>query len=94
MKLNLQALLKQFVKLKNHGQSRLHLNGKQIKGTDSSRSLYVVKDIKKGEKITEENVRSIRPGFRLHPKHLPEALEKVANEDLEKGDRFELEFIK
>jgi pseudaminic acid synthase len=69
------------------------LTEKQIKGRDFSRSLYVVKDIKKGEKITEENVRSIRPGFGLHPMYLTEALEKVAKENLEKGDRLELELI-
>jgi pseudaminic acid synthase len=38
-------------------------------------------------------VRSIRPGFGLHPMYLTEALEKVAKENLEKGDRLELELI-
>lgn len=69
------------------------LTDKQVKGKDFSRSLYVVKDVKKGELITEENLRSIRPGFGLHPKYLPEILGKVATKDLEKGDRFELNFI-
>ena len=69
------------------------LTEKQIKGKDFSRSLYVVKDIKKGEKITKENVRSIRPGFGLHPKQLPEILGKTANEDMEKGDRVKLELF-
>jgi pseudaminic acid synthase len=58
------------------------------------RSLFVVKDIKKGEPITEANVRSIRPGFGLHPKYLPEILGKTVNQDIEKGTKFELEFIK
>ena len=58
-----------------------------------ARSLYVVKDIKAGEVITEENVRSIRPGYGLHPKYLKEVLGKVVTVDLEKGTAFNLEFI-
>ena len=52
-----------------------------------ARSLYVVKDIKKGETFTTENIRSIRPGFGLHPKFLPEILGKKAINDMEKGTR-------
>jgi pseudaminic acid synthase len=69
------------------------LTEKQEKGKDFSRSLYVVKDIKKGEKITEENLRSIRPGFGLHPKHLPEVLGKSAKSDLEKGNRLTFKYL-
>lgn len=70
------------------------LTDKQVKGKDFSRSLYVVENIKEGEVITEKNVRSIRPGFGMHPKELKEILGKVANKDLDKGDRFEWNFIK
>ena len=65
----------------------------KIKGRESSRSLYVAKDIKAGEKFTEENVRSVRPGFGLHPKYLPEVLGKTAARDLEMGERFSLDYI-
>jgi len=50
-----------------------------------SRSLFVVKDIKAGETFTEENVRSIRPGYGLHPKYLKEIIGKIAKSDIEKG---------
>jgi pseudaminic acid synthase len=50
-----------------------------------SRSLFVVKDMKEGEEFTEENVRSIRPGFGLHPKYFGEILGKVAGRDIERG---------
>jgi pseudaminic acid synthase len=50
-----------------------------------ARSLFVVKNIKKGEMFTEENVRSIRPGYGLHPKYLKEVVGKVAKKDIEKG---------
>lgn len=62
------------------------LTEKQKKGKDFSRSLYVVEDIKKGELITEKNVRSVRPGFGLHPKFYKDVLGKTAIKDLEKGD--------
>lgn len=50
-----------------------------------ARSLFVVKDIKAGEKFTEDNVRSIRPGYGLHPKYLKELIGKTATVDLLKG---------
>ena len=52
---------------------------------DFSRSLFVIKDIKEGEELTEENVRSIRPGFGLHPKYLEQVLSRRACRDIEKG---------
>ena len=54
-----------------------------------SRSLYVSKDIKKGEVFSEENIRSVRPGYGMHPKYLKSILGKVADRDFKFGDRFE-----
>lgn len=70
------------------------LTEKQKKGKDFSRSLYVVKDIKKGEVITQDNVKSIRPGFGLHPKFLKTILGETATKDISKGERFDLRIIK
>ncbi len=53
-----------------------------------SRSLYVSKDIKKGELFTNENVRSVRPGYGMHPKYLNDLLGKIAEKDYEFGERF------
>jgi pseudaminic acid synthase len=61
------------------------LTEKQRKGRDFCRSLYVVKDIKAGELITKDNVRSVRPGFGMHPKYYKDVLNKKAVVDLEKG---------
>lgn len=57
------------------------------------RSLYVVKDIKAGEKITPENVRSIRPGFGLAPKYFYSVLGEIVNKDLNKGMALEESYI-
>jgi pseudaminic acid synthase len=55
-------------------------------GRDHRRSLYVVADVKKGERLTPENVRSIRPGHGMAPKHLYEVLGKPASRDLKRGE--------
>ncbi|OGF74035.1 pseudaminic acid synthase [Candidatus Giovannonibacteria bacterium RIFCSPHIGHO2_02_FULL_46_20] len=49
------------------------------------RSLFVTKDIRKGDIFTKENVRTIRPAFGLHTKHYDEVLGKVASQDIESG---------
>jgi pseudaminic acid synthase len=63
------------------------LTKKQSKGKDFSRSLYIINNVKAGEIITEKNVRSIRPGFGLHPKHYNEIIGKIFKFDLNRGDR-------
>jgi len=59
------------------------------KSRQFARSLYVAKDIKKGEILTEENIKSVRPSFGMHPKYLNNILGGVAEKDYEFGDRFE-----
>jgi N-acetylneuraminate synthase len=50
------------------------------------RSLYVVADVARGEALTPANVRSIRPGYGLPPKHLPDVLGRRAVRDLSRGE--------
>lgn len=69
------------------GNVDYRLTPKQQKGRDFSRSLYVVEDIKKGELFTEENIRSIRPGFGLHPKFYKSIIGTKAQYDFKMGDR-------
>ncbi|NDI97588.1 pseudaminic acid synthase [Flavobacterium sp. LaA7.5] len=49
------------------------------------RSIYVSKDIKKGDILSEENIKCVRPGFGLHPKNFSTVIGKKVNEDIEKG---------
>ena len=69
------------------GNVTYELTEKQQAGKVFSRSLYVVQDVKKGEHFTEENIRSIRPGFGLHPRYYNEIIGTKANQDFETGDR-------
>ena len=57
------------------------------------RSLYVITDMKTGEKFTRENVGSIRPGFGLPPKFISDVLGKRAKEDLKRGTPVKMDFI-
>lgn len=75
------------------GQVSYELTDKMKTGRIFSRSLYVVENIKAGEMITEKNVRSVRPGYGLPPKYLPEILGKKVNRTLYKGDRFRWDYL-
>jgi len=70
-----------------------NLTEKQKKGKDFSRSLYAVKDIKVGELVTETNVKSVRPGFGLHPKFLEIILGKKSKYNIKMGSRIKLDFF-
>ncbi|HED6672612.1 TPA: pseudaminic acid synthase, partial [Campylobacter coli] len=68
------------------GDGKLDLDEKALKNRVFARSLYASKDIKKGEMFSEENVKSVRPSFGLHPKFYQELLGKKATKDIEFGD--------
>jgi N-acetylneuraminate synthase len=57
------------------------------------RSLYVAAPVKAGETLTEANVRSVRPGYGLAPKHLPEVLGRTAARDLKFGEPFDWSMV-
>lgn len=57
------------------------------------RSVFCVQDIKKGERITEENIRIIRPGYGLKPKYYQQALGQVALQDIKRGTPLQFEMI-
>lgn len=67
------------------GSVSYKLTESQKKNIVFRRSLFVVQNVKKGEKFEEENVRSIRPGYGLHPRYFENVLGKVAAKDIERG---------
>lgn len=67
------------------GRVTYELTNKQAASRDFSRSLYIVKNVKKGDLINDSNVKSIRPGFGMHPKYLNQIHGKKFNNDFVKG---------
>ena len=59
-----------------------------------ARSLFVVQDVKAGDIITKENIRSIRPGYGLHPKHYKEIMKKSFVSSFKRGTPLSLEMFK
>ena len=57
------------------------------------RSIYAVKDIKKGDMFTAKNIRTIRPGFGLAPKYYDQLIEKIATVDIEAGTAMDWKYI-
>lgn len=67
------------------GQPQFGIQKKEKKSKNFKRSIYVAKDIKKGELFSTENLRVIRPGNGLEPKYYDMVLGKNANRDLSAG---------
>lgn len=64
------------------GDKEYHLTEDQIKEKAGARSLFISKDIKKGELLSKDNIKSVRPGIGLHPSKYYEVLGKKATHDL------------
>ena len=70
------------------GKIEYSLTEKKRKNRRFARSLYIAEDVLKGEVLTEKNLRSVRPGYGMHPKYLKDFLGKRADKDYKKGNRF------
>lgn len=75
------------------GQPTLRISKREEKSQVFRRSLFVVKDIKAGEIFTKDNVRSIRPGYGLPPKHLCSILNLHAKTSIKAGTPLQWEHI-
>ena len=75
------------------GSEKPEMSEKNKNSRRFSRSLYVAKDMKKGDVIDSSNVMSVRPGYGLHPKYLDQLIGKKVNQDIEKGTRFSMKFV-
>jgi pseudaminic acid synthase len=79
---------------KSLGKVDYGLKSSEQESVKFRRSLYIVKDIKKGETFTCNHIKSIRPGYGVHPKFYDDILGKTSNKGLKKGTAFNLKFIK
>ena len=71
-----------------YGIMDAELNSKKFK-----RSIYIVKDLKKGDVITAENIRIIRPGLGLSPKYFDLLLGKRVKQNINRGTAFTFNLI-
>lgn len=76
------------------GKPKFAISKSSKKNLNSRRSIYVCQKISKGEKISTENIKIIRPGFGLHPKYYKKILGKKVNKNLSFGERLKIEHIK
>ena len=69
------------------GKVNYKLTENQKAARNYSRSLYIAKSVKKGDVVTKANLKSVRPGYGMHPKYLPELIGKHFTKDCEAGTR-------
>jgi len=75
------------------GTVHFGIEAKEASSRVFRRSLFVVQNMKSGEAFTSENVRSIRPGYGLHTRHLPEVMGRNAARDIDRGTPLSWELI-
>lgn len=79
---------------KSNGNISYDIARSSLKNMNGRRSLYVIKNVKKGEKFTNNNIKSIRPCYGIHPKFLDLFLNKKSLKNIKQGSRLKWEYIK
>lgn len=75
------------------GNISYEISDKVKKNKKFARSLFVVKDVNAGDIVTEENIRSIRPGYGMHPKHYNDILGKKFKSSFKRGEPLFIDMI-
>ena len=76
------------------GSGKIEISKSSKQNYNTRRSIYVSKNISKGEKITKHNIKIVRPGHGLHPKFYKYILNKKSKINLKIGDRFKIQYVK
>jgi N-acetylneuraminate synthase len=61
------------------------VSDQELKSRVFRRSMFVIRDMRAGERFTRENVRIIRPGYGMHPRYMDEVLGRTASRDIKRG---------
>lgn len=75
------------------GKISYEISDKVKKNKKFARSLFVVKDVNAGDIVTKENIRSIRPGYGMHPKHYNDILGKKFKSSFKRGEPLFIDMI-
>jgi pseudaminic acid synthase len=75
------------------GSASFELGESEKRSLQFKRSIYVAKDIREGERFSNENLRIVRPGFGLRPKYFDSIIGKVATKDLARGEALRFDHI-
>lgn len=67
------------------GKANYDMTEKKLKSREFSRSLFISEDLKKGDVLSENNIKSVRPNYGLHTKYYNDVIGKIAKIDLSKG---------
>lgn len=78
---------------KSLGMVHYGVSKQEVESRVIRKSLFVVRDVKKGESFSEDNIRSIRPGYGLHPRYLKDVLGRCATRDIKRGSPFQMDMI-
>lgn len=79
---------------KSIGEIDYSIDENKKNSRELGRSLFVSKDIKAGEKFTENNIKSVRPANGLHPKYYDRIIGNISNEDIKRGTPLKFKYIK
>ncbi|MHB8117234.1 MAG: pseudaminic acid synthase [Methanothrix sp.] len=78
---------------KSLGKVHYGVSAREVESRVFRKSLFVVRDVKKGEAFSDENIRSIRPGYGLHPRYLKNVLGRCAMRDIKRGTPLQMDMM-
>lgn len=96
--INIKEFKKMIIQIRENelanGKINYQITKSSKKNLNGRRSLYVVNSIKKNEKFTDKNIKSIRPSYGLHPKYLKYFLNKKSKVNIKYGSRLSWNHLK